>query len=62
MTEEKISISEMIRTTSANTNSFLSQVADHIDKLENHIATLEAQLVELYKTESAEEECKDVNT
>lgn len=61
MTEEKISISEMIRTTSTNTNSFLTQVADHIDKLENHIATLEAQLVELYNTESLEEECKDEN-
>lgn len=54
MTEEKISISEMIRTTSSNTNTFLIQVADHIDKLENHIATLESQLLELYKTESGE--------
>ena len=60
MTEEKISISEMIRTTSSNTNSFLTQVADHIDKLESHIATLEAQLLELYNTMS-EEQCKDEN-
>jgi phosphoribosylanthranilate isomerase len=60
MTEQKISISEMIRTTSTNTNVFLNQVADHIDKLENYIATLEAQIVELHKTES-EEVCNDVN-
>lgn len=53
MTEEKISISEMIRTTSANTNSFLSQVADHIEKLEARIYELEQEL--------AEAKCKDVN-
>jgi ABC-type transporter Mla subunit MlaD len=44
----------MIRTTSTNTNTFLTQVADHIDKLENYIATLEAQLVELHNAVSGE--------
>jgi hypothetical protein len=60
MTEQKISISEMIRTTSTNTNTFLTQVADHIDKLENYVATLEAQLVELHNAVS-EEVCNDEN-
>jgi len=61
MSEEPISVSTMLRTTSTNTTNFLNQIADHIDKLENHIATLEAQLVELHTAE-LEGKCNDENT
>lgn len=54
MTEEKLSVSDMLRTTSTNTTNFLTQVADHIEKLESHIATLESQLIELHAKESGE--------
>ncbi len=53
MSEEKLSVSDMLRTTSTNTTNFLNQIADHIDKLENRINELEQQL---------EATCKDENT
>ena len=56
MSEETLTIGQMIRTTSANTDNFLNQVADHIEKLENHIVALELQLSKL-----SEEQCKDEN-
>jgi hypothetical protein len=60
MTDEQISISEMIRTTSTNTNTFLIQVADHIDKLENHIIKLEEHIDKL-ENPIMEETCNDEN-
>jgi hypothetical protein len=53
MSEETITISQMIRSTSANTNNFLMQVADHIVKLEQRIIELEQEL--------SEAKCNDVN-
>ena len=46
MSEEPISVSTMLRTTSTNTTNFLNQIADHIDKLEARILELEKDLEE----------------
>jgi hypothetical protein len=54
MSEEPISVSTMLRTTSTNTTNFLNQIADHIDKLEARIFELEKKL--------KEEQCNDENT
>jgi len=53
MSEENLSVSDMLRTTSTNTNNFLIQVADHIVKLEQRIIELEQELLEA--------KCKDEN-
>lgn len=42
-----ISVPEMLRMTSSNTSVFLEQVADHISKLENQVATLKERICEL---------------
>jgi hypothetical protein len=48
MTEEKvIKVSEMIRTTAENSNQFMQQIADHIDKLEDGIIKLQTRIEEL---------------
>jgi hypothetical protein len=48
MTEENvIKVSEMIRTTAENSNQFMQQIADHIDKLEDGIIKLQARIEEL---------------
>ena len=39
--------SDMLRITADNTHQFMQQVADHIDKLEESVATLTARIVEL---------------
>jgi hypothetical protein len=38
--QPKISVADMLRTTSQNTNNLLMQMADHIDKLESEIVQL----------------------
>ena len=38
--QPKISVADMLRTTSQNTNNLLMQMADHIDKLEEEIVQL----------------------
>jgi hypothetical protein len=53
MSEETLSVSDMLRTTSTNTTNFLNQIADHIDKLEARVIELEQELVEA--------KCKDEN-
>lgn len=40
-------VSEMIRTTADNQLTFLTQIADHIDKLESHVKTLEQRIVDM---------------
>ena len=48
MSEEKrISVSDMLRLTGKNTGEFMTQVAEHLDKLVGHIVTLEARIAEL---------------
>ena len=46
MTEEKvIKVSDMIRVTAENQNTFLIQIADHIDKLEQAIDELRNRVI-----------------
>ena len=40
-------VSEMLRVTANNNNQLLLQIADHIDKLESHIAMLETSISKL---------------
>jgi len=49
MTEEKISVSQMIRTTAENQGIFLTQIAEHIEKLENALAELQNRVIEMEK-------------
>jgi hypothetical protein len=49
MTEEKISVSQMIRTTAENQAIFLTQIAEHIEKLENALAGLQTRVIEMEK-------------
>jgi ABC-type transporter Mla subunit MlaD len=50
MTDEKLSVSKLLRTTVTNSNDFYMQVADHIDKLEQTIRELTTELNDLKKT------------
>ena len=47
MTDEKLSVSKLLRTTVNNSNDFYMQVADHIDKLEKTIVELTGELTDL---------------
>lgn len=47
MTDEKLSVSSLLRTTANNSSEFYNQVADHIDKLEKTIIDLTTELSEL---------------
>jgi hypothetical protein len=49
MTTEKISVSQMIRTTAENQSIFLTQIADHIEKLENALVELQNRVSEMEK-------------
>ena len=49
MTEEKISVSQMIRTTAENQAVFLTQIAEHIEKLENALVELQNRVSEMEK-------------
>jgi hypothetical protein len=40
-------VGEMIRLTSANTSEFMTQIADHIDKLEERVVQLTNRITEL---------------
>lgn len=42
-----MNVSEMLRTTGANTADFMSKVADHIEQLETTITHLQARIAEL---------------
>ena len=46
-TEAKLSVSEMIKTTAENQQTFLMQIAEHITKLEEHIIKLENRILEM---------------
>jgi len=45
--QQPISVGDMLRTTSQNTNNLLLQMADHIDKLEEEIVQLVNRIQEL---------------
>jgi peptidoglycan hydrolase CwlO-like protein len=50
MTEElknTVTVAEMLRTTGNNTAEFMEQVAAHIEKLEEGIASLQSRVTEL---------------
>jgi hemerythrin-like domain-containing protein len=52
MTEEAQapkSVSEMVRITAENQQVFLTQIAEHVDKLENALVQLQNRIVELEK-------------
>lgn len=49
MTTEQISVSQMIRTTAENQSIFLTQIADHIEKLENALVELQNRVSEMEK-------------
>ncbi|CAB4126038.1 hypothetical protein UFOVP181_200 [uncultured Caudovirales phage] len=59
MTEETqmpvTKVSEMLRITANNTIGLLTQIADHIDKLDEHIVRLEKRILELEGTPSDSE-------
>lgn len=46
MTDELIKTSDMVRETAKNSASFYTQVADHIEQLENTIIALETRIQE----------------
>lgn len=50
MSTEQISVSQMIRTTAENQGVFLTQIADHIEKLENSLAELQNRVIEMEKS------------
>ena len=45
--EQPVSVSEMLRTTAANTAEFMNKIADHIDKLESALAEATAIIEKL---------------
>lgn len=47
MKEERKSISELVRVTAGNQQVFLTQIAEHIEKLEDAIIQLQARVTEL---------------
>jgi alkyl hydroperoxide reductase subunit AhpF len=52
---QQIKISDMIRETSANSNVFMQQIAEHIDKLELTVLELQKRVSELEKGTSTDE-------
>ena len=50
MTTEQISVSQMIRTTAENQAVFLTQIAEHIEKLENALVELQNRVTEMENT------------
>jgi hypothetical protein len=47
MNTQEISVSQMIRTTAENQGVFLTQIAEHIEKLENALVQLQARVTEM---------------
>jgi hypothetical protein len=50
MTTEQISVSQMIRTSAENQAVFLTQIAEHIEKLENALVELQNRVTEMENT------------
>jgi uncharacterized protein Yka (UPF0111/DUF47 family) len=48
--QEPVKVSDMIRVTAENQNTFLMQIADHIDKLEQAIDELRNRVIAMEQT------------
>jgi ubiquinone biosynthesis protein UbiJ len=48
--QEPAKVSDMIRITAENQNTFLMQIADHVDKLEQAVAELRDRVSTMEKT------------
>ena len=47
MTDETLSVPEMVRLTANNSSEFMKQIAEHIEKLEGAVKELTARITEL---------------
>jgi hypothetical protein len=50
MSEETKSVSELVRITASNQQVFLTQIAEHIEKLEDAVVQLKARITEMETT------------
>jgi ubiquinone biosynthesis protein UbiJ len=48
--QEPVKVSDMIRVTAENQNTFLMQIADHVDKLEQAVSELKDRVNAMEKT------------
>jgi hypothetical protein len=48
--QEPVKVSDMIRVTAENQNTFLMQIADHVDKLEQAVSELRDRVNAMEKT------------
>jgi len=53
MMEQEIRISDMLRQTGENYSQFMQQVANHIDKIEIQVISLEQRILELEEAQDA---------
>ena len=53
MMEQEIRISDMLRQTGDNYSQFMQQVANHIDKIESQVISLEQRVLELEEAQDA---------
>jgi len=53
MMEQEIRISDMLRQTGENYSQFMQQVANHIDKIESQVISLEQRILELEEAQDA---------
>ena len=51
--EQEIKISDMLRQTGENYSQFMQQVANHIDKIESQVISLEQRILELEEAQDA---------
>jgi exonuclease VII small subunit len=51
--EQEIRISDMLRQTGDNYSQFMQQVANHIDKIESQVISLEQRVLELEEAQDA---------
>jgi exonuclease VII small subunit len=51
--EQEMRISDMLRQTGDNYSQFMQQVANHIDKIESQVISLEQRVLELEEAQDA---------
>ena len=54
--EQQVSVADMLRTTGENTQNFMIQIAQHIEKLEAEVLRLQQRVTELESTEQHDPE------